>query len=59
VVERFVHTEEVAGSIPVSPTLITAGESQFETPISGYVPTTCLTGGTPRARVKLSGATVN
>jgi hypothetical protein len=25
--ERFVHTEEVTGSIPVSPTGITAGQS--------------------------------
>jgi hypothetical protein len=27
--ERFVHTEEVTGSIPVSPTHITAGQPRF------------------------------
>ena len=30
VVARFVHTEEVTGSNPVSPTSITPGEVQFE-----------------------------
>jgi hypothetical protein len=37
VVARFVHTEEVTGSNPVSPTSITAGQSHIRTLVAGLV----------------------
>ncbi len=42
-VARFPDTEEVTGSIPVSPTGIPAGQSTFDGNRTGLVPTTCPT----------------
>src|SRR5688572_22392874 len=44
VVARFVHTEEVTGSNPVSPTSITAGQGRFPAKGTGPVPCTCQNG---------------
>jgi hypothetical protein len=43
VVERLVHTEEVTGSNPVSPTHITAGQTLFTASLASVVPDTCQT----------------
>jgi hypothetical protein len=46
--ERLVHTEEVTGSIPVSPTSDSAGQPRFRPGLRHFVPVTCQT--VPRQR---------